>query len=114
MNKIQYIELLKLRGITELNGITVAQAVKNSGGEPTEAEMVKVNHAAMLHYLNKMVDYSDALSEANKEVLNLKFKVKQLEERDQWLSCLEAAGVDNWEGYGIAQDMLEDLEGENK
>jgi len=24
-----------------------------------------------------------------------------------FLDCLRAAGVDNWEGYDIAQDMLE-------
>lgn len=27
--------------------------------------------------------------------------------RDQkWLNCLEAAGVDNWEGYEYAAEML--------
>lgn len=25
----------------------------------------------------------------------------------KWLRCLEAAGVDNWDGYDIAQDMLD-------
>lgn len=28
----------------------------------------------------------------------------------QFMRCLEAAGVDNWEGYDIAKDMLKDEE----
>ena len=35
----------------------------------------------------------------------LQKQVEKLEKRDEWLSCLEAAGVDNWEGYDIAIDM---------
>ena len=31
--------------------------------------------------------------------------VAELEERDDWLKCLEMAGVDNWEGYGHAWDI---------
>ena len=26
----------------------------------------------------------------------------------KFMRALEAAGVDNWEGYGIAQDMMEE------
>lgn len=29
-----------------------------------------------------------------------------LKRDSQWLSCLEQAGVDNWEGYDMAQDMM--------
>lgn len=29
-----------------------------------------------------------------------------LEEQAEILSCLEAAGVDNWEGYSYAQEMM--------
>jgi hypothetical protein len=29
-----------------------------------------------------------------------------LENRSEWLSCLEQAGVDNWEGYSYARDLL--------
>lgn len=28
----------------------------------------------------------------------------------EWLSYLEAAGVDNWDGYGIAQEMMDEDE----
>lgn len=24
-----------------------------------------------------------------------------------WLSCLEAAGVDNWDGYDFARDLMD-------
>lgn len=43
MNKLQYIELLRMRGITKLNGITLDTALTISGGEPTELEMLEVN-----------------------------------------------------------------------
>lgn len=29
----------------------------------------------------------------------------QLLEDSHWLSCLEAAGVDNWEGFDYAREM---------
>lgn len=28
--------------------------------------------------------------------------------RDEWLSYLEAAGVDNWEGYNYAMEMRDE------
>lgn len=31
-------------------------------------------------------------------------------EESTWLSCLEAAGVDNWDGFGFARELQEDLE----
>lgn len=31
-----------------------------------------------------------------------------LEERIEFLNCLEACGVDNWEGYGDAYQMMEE------
>ena len=35
--------------------------------------------------------------------------IAELLERDAFLSCLEAAGVDNWGGYDDAQEMMEDI-----
>lgn len=32
---------------------------------------------------------------------------ERLQERDDWLSCLEAAGVDNWDGMDEAIFMRE-------
>lgn len=36
----------------------------------------------------------------------------KLEERDLWLSALENAGVDNWEGYEYAQELMEEWDNE--
>ena len=32
--------------------------------------------------------------------------LQRLRERDDWLSCLEAAGVDNWTGIEYAQELF--------
>jgi len=32
-------------------------------------------------------------------------KISELQESQDWLDCLEAAGVDNWCGYEYAQDI---------
>lgn len=39
------------------------------------------------------------------EVEKLRARVAELEQRDRWLSALEAAGVDNWEGYDHAIEL---------
>ena len=33
---------------------------------------------------------------------------EQLKKDQEWLRCLEAAGVDNWSGYDYAHEMLEE------
>lgn len=33
--------------------------------------------------------------------------------RLDWLDCLEAAGVDNWEGLEVAYEMLDDEESDD-
>jgi len=38
----------------------------------------------------------------------LEVKVEELEEGLAFYNCLVAAGVDNWNGYDIAQEMMED------
>lgn len=38
-------------------------------------------------------------------VLVRKKTYDKLVERDDWLMCLEAAGVDNWEGYDVARQI---------
>ena len=37
-------------------------------------------------------------------------KYNELLEMERWVYALEAAGVDNWEGYGFAQDVFEENE----
>lgn len=100
MNKIQYIKLLAMRGVTELKGTSIAEAVRQTGGEPSDKEMVKVNEESMKYFYEKWEE-----EKVKNEVLQK--QVEKLEKRDEWLSCLEAAGVDSWEGFGIAIDMRE-------
>ena len=37
-----------------------------------------------------------------------KDEYESLKEDVEWLRCLEAAGVDNWDGIDYASDLLED------
>lgn len=43
----------------------------------------------------------------NETVTLTKAEYERMLERLEWLDCLEAAGVDNWEGYDIALEMLD-------
>ncbi len=101
MNKIQYIKLLNIRGVAELDGTTIADAVRQTGGNPTPEEMVKVNAQAMNHYIEKFTEQRELNEKLSKEN-------EKLQKRNKWLNCLEAAGVDNWEGYGIAIDIRDE------
>lgn len=33
---------------------------------------------------------------------------ERLKERERWLSAMEAAGVDNWQGIDVAVEMMEE------
>jgi outer membrane murein-binding lipoprotein Lpp len=46
-----------------------------------------------------------AVEAGGEDVEKLRARVAELEERDAWLSALEAAGVDNWEGYDNARGL---------
>ena len=52
-------------------------------------------------------DYDTEFEEALETEL---FLITKVEEDSEFLSCLEAAGVDNWEGYSYAQEMMEEDE----
>lgn len=41
------------------------------------------------------------------EAEKLRTRIAELEQRDAWLSALEAAGVDNWEGWDHAVELSE-------
>lgn len=45
-------------------------------------------------------------AEGSEDVAKLRKRIAELEERDAWLSALETAGVDNWEGFDVARDVL--------
>jgi hypothetical protein len=66
--------------------------------EETTAESIDKND------LNSYIDHlkeTDVIEVSQKEY-------NDLQRRSEWLSYLEAAGVDNWEGYDIAYDMAKE------
>jgi len=50
------------------------------------------------------------LTGADTTVVISKTTFDRLEAAAQWLHCLEAAGVDNWEGCGHAAEIRQELE----
>lgn len=50
----------------------------------------------------------DTLIMSEEMVTITKKEYDDLLKREAWLLCLEAAGVDNWQGYDYAQEMLEE------
>lgn len=73
----------------------------------TDISQYLKNSGASKHILNTFKFFEDHLDflEANAEE----------DEKDlNWLRCLEQAGVDNWEGYGIAQDIYDEQYGEEE
>ena len=49
------------------------------------------------------------MSEIEKEMIKIsKEEYKSLKENSNFLDCLKCVGVDNWDGYGDALQMLED------
>lgn len=48
------------------------------------------------------------MNDAEKKIYELEAKVKELEDDSKFLDCLRASGVDNWDGYDYAQEMMDD------
>lgn len=46
----------------------------------------------------------------NETITIPKSEYDQLLEDQKWLYCLEAAGVDNWDGFDYAKDLLSERE----
>ena len=46
-----------------------------------------------------------AIEPGGDETAKLRARIAKLEERDAWLSALEAAGVDNWQGMDVAREI---------
>lgn len=59
--------------------------------------------------MNYHTDDKELYNNLLKNIELLQFNLNNLLERDKWLSCLEQAGVDNWEGYGIAIDIQDGI-----
>ena len=50
------------------------------------------------------------MSNKNETVVIPAVEYKQLLADSKWLGCLEAAGVDNWDGADMAREMMADEE----
>lgn len=50
----------------------------------------------------------------NTDVIISEKEYEELLNTQKWAYCLEAAGVDNWDGYVYALDMLEGMDNETK
>lgn len=61
----------------------------------------------LFNVIRNLVEYTDKplIDFIEDEIQPMKNKIIELEDKAEWLSCLEAAGVDNWEGFSIAQDI---------
>lgn len=46
-----------------------------------------------------------AIESGDTDVAKLQARIAELEKRDEWLSELEAAGVDNWQGMDVAREI---------
>lgn len=56
-------------------------------------------------YITNIIKHIDVLPDPNGLIEITNEEYLRLINRDRWLSNLEAAGVDNWEGYDVAYDM---------
>ena len=97
MNKIQYINYFKIKGIDTLPQGKSILDMMNTLGEPTINDMVEVNRLSM----NYFIDENTKLKEENNK---LESRVDNMADNVKLLHCLQSAGVDNWEGYDIAMD----------
>ncbi len=67
-----------------------------------QCETAYIEMAAKIKVLSDILQ--TALKPEDRMVLVNKDKLEGLENRDEFLSCLEGAGVDNWDGYSFAQE----------
>ena len=63
--------------------------------------------AAMLHNWGKRVETLEESTPSNMVLIDVT-ELEELQNDAKFLNCLYSAGVDNWEGYSEAQNMLED------
>lgn len=65
----------------------------------------------MLEFYRKLLSHlnaedNDMASEFEAKLMELLGQQDQLNEDSQFLQCLKNAGVDNWDGYEIAQEEM--------
>lgn len=56
--------------------------------------------------MSEIYMYGD-ITVSDDEVTISRERYNELIENDRWLDCLEAAGVDNWEGVDFAQEIFD-------
>ena len=59
-------------------------------------------------YKETVAAQTDVVKQQEKVILTLEEKAQDNADDLNFLGCLKAAGVDNWEGYDSAQEMMED------
>ena len=58
----------------------------------------------MLELYRQLLSHLNA--EENDMALELEAKLIEMSEKADFLDCLQACGVDNWDGYSDAQEMM--------
>jgi hypothetical protein len=82
--------------------------MRQSGGDPTDKEMVIVNKEAMIYYIEKLIAQEKITENLRKDVKKLEQDKTTMEYKVGFLSCLEACGVDNWDGFSDAHEMMDE------
>jgi len=67
------------------------------------------NYDILVEWVDELLDVIESQSKDRVDALTK--EVRHLTKRDDFLSCLECMGVDNWQGYGEAQEMYEEGDG---
>ena len=62
--------------------------------------------------IRKLINEFKKIEPNNELAIKAEKELDYLNEKDRFLSALEAAGVDNWGGYEIAYDILKEWNGE--
>ena len=82
----------------ELSSVLTANSILNKKVEDLKAEKQTLQKA------REREKYT--LRQKQKNAQRLDIQISKLREREQLLDALEAAGVDNWEGYDEAMEIL--------
>lgn len=87
----------------------IAKVVSGYSGDPDTKDSKRVDVVGDLS--NLPIGTVLVALPAGSVVLSAK-EYDDLSERDRWLSALEGAGVDNWDGWDEARDMLAEWDAE--
>lgn len=72
--------------------------------------------SGLLHHFDMLMSHlnarEDSLAEETRELL-VEY-IKDADDNQLWIDCLESAGVDNWNGYDYAQEMYHEEMGNSE